>query len=233
MSSLIQLKKELKNLAKPKQAKILQRFFKTGPGEYGEGDVFLGIKMPIQRKVEEKYLNLSVSDLQKLLKDQIHEYRMVGLLILVGKYKQAGLKEKKELFNFYLKNTRNINNWDLVDVTCPNIVGDYLLDKPRYILYRLVKSKSLWDRRIAIISTFAFIRSNDLKDAFKLSAILLNDKHDLMHKAVGWMLREAGKKDQTALERFLNRHAKIMPRTMLRYAIERLSEPKRKFYMKK
>jgi len=151
----------------------------------------------------------------------------------MSQYGRADKKSRKEIFNFYLKNTAGINNWDLVDLSAPNIVGNFLLDKPRMILYKLAKSKMLWERRIAILATFAFIRNNDLKDAFKLSEILLNDEHDLMHKAVGWMLREAGKRDQPALERFLKKHTRKMPRTMLRYAIERLSEPKRKFYMRK
>jgi 3-methyladenine DNA glycosylase AlkD len=231
MASLFQLKKELRKLAKPKQAEILQRFFKTGKGEYGEGDVFLGIKVPVQRQVARKYSILSLSDIKKLLRSKIHEERMVSLFILVSQYEKADKALKKEIFNFYLKNTAGINNWDLVDLSAPNIVGNFLLDKPRNILYKLAKSKMLWERRIAILATFAFIRNNDLKDAFKLSEILLNDKHDLMHKAVGWMLREEGKRDQPALERFLKKYAKKMPRTMLRYAIERFSEKKRQYYL--
>ena len=233
MPLIRQLKNELHGLADSRQAKILQRFFKTGKGEYGEGDIFLGIKVPVQCQVTKKYSTLSLSDIKKLLHSKIHEERMVGLFILVRQYEKADKGSKKKIFSFYLKNTAGINNWDLVDLSAPNIVGNFLLDKPRKILYKLAKSKVLWERRIAILATFAFIRNNDLKDAFKLSEILLNDQHDLMHKAVGWMLREAGKRDQSALERFLKKHTKKMPRTMLRYAIEKFSECKRKFYMKK
>jgi len=227
------LKKDLQNLANPKQAEILQRFFKTGKGQYGEGDIFLGIKVPEQRKISKKYLDLSLNHIRELLSSKIHEYRLTSLFILIDKYKKSDEKEKKEIFNFYLKNTKNINNWDLVDLSVPKIVGDYLLDKPRDILYKLAKSKSLWEKRIAILATFEFIKHNEYKDTLKISKILLNDKHDLIHKAVGWMLREVGKRNQETEEKFLKKHYKQMPRTMLRYSIERFDEEKRKFYMKK
>lgn len=228
------IRKELGKLGDPEQAKNLQRFFKTGKGEYGEGDVFLGIKVGPQRSVARKYSEtLSISDAEKLLKSKIHEHRLVALLVLIEKYKKADEKGKKEIYEFYLKNTNRINNWDLVDLSAANIVGDYLIDKNKDVLYKLAKSENLWERRIAIISTHAFIMENMFDDTLKLSELLLDDKHDLIHKAVGWMLREVGKRDQRAEERFLKKHCRKMPRTMLRYAIERFPERKRKSYMKK
>lgn len=230
------VKKELQKLSNPKQAKILQRFFKTGKGEYGEGDVFLGIKVGPKRTMAKKYATvLSISETEKLLHSKIHEYRLVALLILMEKYKKADDAGKKKIFDFYLANTKHINNWDLVDLSAANIVGDYLMgiSSRRNILYKLAKSKDLWERRISIISTHAFIKNNSFEDTLKISEMLLHDKHDLIHKAVGWMLREVGKRDQPAEEKFLKRHYKTMPRTMLRYAIERFNDKKRKFYMKK
>ena len=225
------LKKELQELADEKQAEILQRFFKTGKGEYGEGDIFLGIKVPIQRNVAKKYFGLSLPKIQELLKSNIHEHRLIGLIILSNKYKESKEEDQANIFNFYLKNTKNINNWDLVDVTAPNIVGHFLSDKKKNILYNLARSNNLWERRIAIVSTFNFIRKQEFEDTLALSEILLDDKHDLMHKAVGWMLREVGKKDEAVLEAFLKQHYKVMPRTMLRYSIERFDEDKRKKYL--
>jgi len=229
----IVLKKELLKLADKKQAKILQGFFKTGPGQYGEGDLFLGIKVPVQRKACKKFKDMPLDDVQDMLDSKIHEYRLSALFILVNKYKKADEKMKKEIFDIYLKNTKNINNWDLVDLSAPNIVGDYLLDKPKDILYTLAKSNNLWDKRIAILATFTFIRKNSFEDTLRISEILLNDKHDLIHKSVGWMLREIGKRDQKTEEVFLKKHNKNMPRTMLRYAIEKFDEEKRKFYLGK
>ena len=225
------LKKELQELADEKQAEILQRFFKTGKGEYGEGDIFLGIKVPVQRDVAKKYFGLSLPKIQELLKSNIHEHRLIGLIILSNKYKESKEEDQANIFNFYLKNTKNINNWDLVDVTAPNIVGHFLSDKKKNILYDLARSNNLWERRIAIVSTFNFIRQQEFEDTLALSEILLDDKHDLMHKAVGWMLREVGKKDEVVLEAFLKQHYKVMPRTMLRYAIEKFEEEKRKKYL--
>ena len=233
MPSLTQLKKELKKLANPKQAEVLQRFFKTGKGEYGEGDIFLGIKVPVQREAADKFQELSLKDIEKLLDSKIHEHRMMALFVLIKQYKKADENTKKIIFDFYLKNTKNINNWDLVDLSTPKIVGDYLLDKPRSVLYKLAQSKNLWERRIAIISTWIIIRNNEFDDTLKIAKILLNDKHDLIHKAVGWMLREVGKRDQKLEEEFLQKHYSKMPRVMLRYAIEKFDEKKRKFYLNK
>ncbi len=228
---LQKLRKDLKKLANSKKAKLLSGFFKTGKGEYGEGDIFLGIIVPDARKIVKKYYkDICLIELQELVSSKFHEERLTALLILVEKYK---VENKKEIFEFYIKNLKYINNWDLVDVTSPRIVGEYLLDKDKSVLYKLSKSKDLWEKRVSIISTLRFIKDNSFKDTLKISEILLNDKHDLIHKAVGWMLREVGKKDQKTEEEFLKKYYKQMPRTMLRYAIERFSQEKREFYMKK
>jgi len=225
------LESDLLKLKNPQKAKILQRFFKTGKRQYGEGDIFWGITVPKQRQIAKKHPDLTLQELQKLLSSKIHEYRLTALFILISKYKKADESGKKEIFNFYLKNTQNINNWDLIDLSAPSIVGDYLLDKNRAILYRLAKSKSLWEKRIAILATYAFIKNNQFVETLKISEILLKDNHDLIHKAVGWMLREVGKKNQETEEKFLKKHYRQMPRTTLRYAIERFSEKKRKGYL--
>ncbi len=225
------LKKELEELKNPEQAEVAKRFFKTSQGEYGEGDIFLGIKVPVQRNIAKKYSGLSFPKIQELLKSKIHEHRLVALIILNEKYKKAVEEEKANIFNFYLKNTKNINNWDLVDLSAPNIVGHFLFDKKKKILYDLAISENLWERRIAIVSTYAFIRKEDFEDALRIAEILLENKHHLIQKAVGWMLREIGKKDEAVLEDFLKKHSKIMPRTMLRYAIEKFDEEKRKKYL--
>lgn len=230
---LNQLKKDLKKLANPEKAGILQRFFKTGKGEYGEGDLFLGITVPEQRKIAKKYSGLPLKETQKLLSGKIHEHRLTALLILVIKYKKADDTDKKRISHFYIKNFKHINNWDLVDLSSEKILGEYLLEKDKSLLYRLAKSKNLWERRIAVITTFAFIRNNRFDDTLKISGLLLNDRHDLIHKAVGWMLREIGKRDQAVEEKFLKKHYRKMPRTMLRYAIEKFDEKKRQFYLKK
>ena len=237
---LSSLKQDLKSLANKEKAILLQRFFKTGKGEYGEGDIFLGIIVPKQRKVAKKYINLSLNDLQVLLNSKIHEERLISLFILVDKYKKAekedNEKQKQEIFNFYIKNAKNINNWDLVDLSAPNIVGNYLLkkdDKEKQILYKLAKSDNLWEKRISILATFMFIKNNQFQDSINLAEILLKDKHDLIHKAVGWMLRELGKRNEKLLINFLNKHKKEMPRTMLRYSIEKFSNEKRKFFMQR
>jgi 3-methyladenine DNA glycosylase AlkD len=225
------LKRDLSQLSNPKKAKILSRFFKTGKGQYGEGDIFLGIPVPEQRKIAKRYAYLNLNNLQKLLFSKIHEHRLTALIILVSKYKRADLSSKNKIFNFYLKNIKNIDNWDLVDLSAPKIVGDYLSNKDKSILFKLAKSNNLWERRIAILSTFAFIRKNDFEDALSISKLLLYDEEDLIHKAVGWMLREIGKRNQDIEEQFLKKYCIEMPRTMLRYAIEKFSENKRKFYM--
>ncbi|MGD8544715.1 MAG: DNA alkylation repair protein [Candidatus Bathyarchaeota archaeon] len=230
---LHKIKNELLKLGNPEKARQLSRFFKTGKGQYGEGDIFLGIPVPEQRKVAKKYLNLTLNDLQKLLSSEIHEHRLTALLILVTKYEKADNSGKDEIYRLYLKNTENINNWDLVDLSAPKIVGDYLVNKDTSILYKLAKSTNLWERRIAILSTAKFISNNDFKDALGISELLLQDKHDLVHKAVGWMLREIGKRDQETEERFLKKYHTQMPRTMLRYAIEKFNEEKRKHYLSK
>jgi len=226
---LVNLKQDLQKLANPQQAQLLQRFFKTGPGEYGEGDVFLGIKVPEQRKVAKKYKNLPLEDLRSLLSSKIHEERLIALFILIFHYQKT--KNKTELINFYLKNTKHINNWDLVDLSAPRLLGDYLLNNDRKIIYKLANSKDLWEKRIAVLATFMLIKHNQYEDTLNISTILLNDQHDLIHKAVGWALREIGKKDQKAEETFLHQHYQTMPRTMLRYAIEKFPEPLRKKYL--
>jgi 3-methyladenine DNA glycosylase AlkD len=230
---LDQIKRDLLQLSNPEKAKKLSGFFKTGKGQYGEGDIFLGIPVPEQRKVAKKYIDLSLNDIQELLSSKIHEHRLTSLIILVTKYEKTDNSGKDEIFSFYLKNTEKINNWDLVDLSAPKIVGDYLFNKDTSILFKLAKSDNLWERRIAILSTFKFIRNNDFEDALSISELLLHDKHDLIHKAVGWMLREIGKRDQEIEERFLSKYYMHMPRTMLRYAIEKFDENKRKFYLTK
>jgi len=233
MTNSIDVKKTLKKLANPTKAEILQGFFKTGKGEYGEGDSFLGIKVPEQRKIAKKFKDLKLNEIQILLKSQIHEERLTALLILVEQYQKSDRNKQKQIYQFYLKQIQNINNWDLVDLSAPKIVGDFLLNNSREILYKLAKSQNLWKKRIAIVSTWTLIRNLEFKETLEISEILLNDKHDLIHKAVGWMLREVGKKDQKIEEEFLQKHYQIMPRTMLRYAIERFDERKRKFYLQK
>lgn len=230
---LNQLKKEMLGLKNPEKIKIYANFFKTGKGQYGEGDIFYGLTMPQQHNLAKKYIDLSLKDIKKLLMSKIHEHRQTCLLILVKQYQKANQKEKKRIYNFYLKNTKRINNWDLVDGSAHYIMGDYLLDRNKSIIYKLAKSDNLWEKRISILTTFQFIRNNKFEDTLKISEILLNDQHDLIHKAVGWMLREVGKKDQKVEEKFLKKYYKHMPRTMLRYAIERFGEKKRKFYMKR
>jgi 3-methyladenine DNA glycosylase AlkD len=235
-NELEKLKIELQSKADAEQARNLQRFFKTGKGEYGEGDLFLGVVVPDERKIAKKFCGLELEDIQELLNSKFHEERMIGLFILVNKYTKCKNDElnKKRIVDFYLRNSKKINNWDLVDLSAHKIIGAYLLDKPekeKEILYKLAKSDNLWERRVAIISTFEFIRNNQFEDSLKIGKILLADEHDLIHKAVGWMLREVGKRDVTVLEEFLKQYYKKMPRTMLRYSIEKFSEEKRKRYL--
>ena len=225
--------KDIGLLANKKKAQDLQRFFKTGPGEYGEGDIFLGLVAAQSKKITKKYSTLlSVTETEQLLHSKIHEHRSIALRILVEKFKKGSDKKRAQIFKLYLKNTKWMNNWDLVDLSAYKIIGFYLLDKTdRSILYFLAQSSSLWEKRISIISTFAFIRESDFFDTLKIAEILIKDQHDLIHKAVGWMLREVGKKDQKIEEAFLMKHYQTMPRTMLRYAIERFSPQKRDFYL--
>ena len=227
------LKKDLARFGNPKNAKILSGFFKTGRGQYGYGDVFLGAKVPETRIVAKKFNKLNLKDLKKLLSSKVHEERLCALLILIHRFKQSDSKNKKIIVDFYLQNTQKVNNWDLVDLSADKILGNYLIDKGKSVLYRLVKSQNIWERRISIVSTFAFIRNNKFDDTIKISEILLNDQHDLIRKAVGWMLREIGKRDEKVLIKFLDKHYRKMPRTTLRYAIERLDEKKKEFYMGK
>lgn len=231
--TITQIKQALQNLSNPSKAKILQWFFKTGKWQYGEWDIFLGITVPEQRKVVKKYFKeITFPELQELLNSEIHEYRFVALETLVFKYKKWDEKFKKDIFDFYISNTAHINNWDLVDLSAPHIVGNYLLDKNRNILYKLAISSDLWEKRIAILSTFEFIKKWEYVDCFAISEILLQDTHDLIQKAVWWMLREVGKRIWEDIEElFLLKHYKQMPRTMLRYAIERFEESKRKKYL--
>lgn len=225
------LKIELNSLADPKKANTPSRFFKTGPGEYAEGDIFLHLNTATLRKIIKKYQGLSLAELQKLLESPIHEHRSAALGILVLQYRKAEKEQKKELVEFYLKNTDRINNWDLVDGSAAKILGEFLLDKDKKILFKLAGSDNLWERRIAIIATYAFIRKSRFKETLEIAKKLLGDQHDLIHKAVGWMLREVGKKDQKTEEKFLKKYYQKMPRTMLGYAIERFSPEKRKFYL--
>jgi len=230
-NDLKNLKEELQEIQDPEKAKILLKFFKTGKGQYGEGDIFLGIKVPQQRKIAKKYSGIPLDDIGELLKSNIHEFRMTSLLILVLKYKKEDFNGQKEIVDFYLSHMEDINNWDLVDSSAPYILGDFLLDKDKSILYRLAKSDNLWERRTAMLSTFAFIKNNKFEDALNIAEILLFDEHDLIHKAVGWMLREIGKRDVKTEEEFLEKHHRKMPKTMLRYAIEKFDDDKRKFYL--
>jgi 3-methyladenine DNA glycosylase AlkD len=226
------IQKRLREFASKEKAMILQGFFKTGPGQYGEGDIFLGVVVPDVRWVATEFQDAPLSEVIVLLKSIIHEDRLLALLMLVRAYAKGDAPKKKKIYSLYLKHTKYINNWDLVDLTAPNIVGAYLSDKSRKPLYSLARSSDLWKRRIAILATFYFIKQNDFEDALTISGILLQDKHDLLHKAVGWMLREIGKRDRKTEERFLKSRYREMPRTMLRYAIERFPEDKRQNYLK-
>jgi 3-methyladenine DNA glycosylase AlkD len=213
----------------------LQWFFKTGPGDYGEGDMFLGVRVPMIRKVCKEFRLLPLPEVQKLIESPFHEHRMAGLIILTLQYPRASSQVKNDIYDLYMRELtkRNINNWDLVDVTCRHIVGEHLPDD-RALLYELAKSSNLWERRVSIISTFAYIARGDATTSLELAELLLHDREDLMHKAVGWTLREVGKRcDEQLLRNFLNRHAHHMPRTALRYAIEHLPPTERQHYMKK
>ena len=219
------LKKELAAATDSERARNLAWFFKTGKGQYGYGDRFIGLTVPTIRRIAHRYVHLPLTDVAKLLASPIHEHRFAALEILVAQYERD---KSKAIFDFYLKHTKFVNNWDLVDTSAPYIVGEHLLTRPRKILYRLAKSKSIWERRIAIVSTMIFIRAGEIEDTFAIARLLLADDHDLIHKAVGWMLREAGKQSASALLRFLKENCARLPRTTLRYAIERFPAAERK-----
>ncbi|OGZ68785.1 MAG: DNA alkylation repair protein [Candidatus Staskawiczbacteria bacterium RIFCSPHIGHO2_02_FULL_42_22] len=223
---------ELKKLADPKRAKTSSRFFKTGEGQYGYGDIFLGITVPVQRNISHAFVSLPLNDVEKLLKSPIHEYRFVGLEILVAKYEKGDQKIKKEIVHSYLKNKKCVNNWDLVDTSAEYILGDCFFGRSKKILLKMARSKNLWERRMAIVATFHFIKKNKFNETLKIANILLGDQHDLIHKATGWMLREVGKRSPKTEIMFLNKHYRSMPRTMLRYAIEKFSPQKRKYYLR-
>ena len=229
---LKEIKEKLQKLGNQKRAEQSGRYFKTGPGEYGEGDIFLGIPVPELRKLSRAYREIPLEAAEKLLKSPIHEERLLALLILVLKYGKSDAGTRKGIYSLYLKNTRFINNWDLVDVSAHYIVGPFLMDRSKKPLYRLAASKSLWERRIAIMATFHYIRQNSYSETLNIAEILISDKEDLIHKAVGWMLREVGKRDLHTEEEFLKPRYKAMPRTMLRYAIEKFPAAKRQRYLK-
>lgn len=226
----------LQSLAHPNRAKISQTFFKTGKGHYGEGDVFIGVTMPDIRRLVREFCDLSLASLDELVTSPIHEARMLGLLILVAQFQRTkDVAEKTRLYKKYLQcvKSQRVNNWDLVDATAAHIVGAFLFDRPRTLLETMARSSSLWERRVAIVATYYFIRRHESRTTIRLAKMLLRDEHDLIHKAVGWMLREVGKSCSVqALAGFLDQHARVMPRTMLRYAIERLPDGKRKRYRK-
>jgi len=227
--------KDLSFYQNKEKAQLLQKFFKTAKGQYGEGDIFIGIIVPNQRIIAKKYKELTLTEIQKLLNSKIHEHRLTALFILTYKFPKANETLKKKIVDFYLKNTKQINNWDLIDLSSVEILGEYFLEHPEYkkVLYKFAKSKNLWEKRISIISTFTLIRNLQFADSLKIAEMLLHDREDLIHKAVGWMLREIGKRDLKIEETFLNKHYQTMPRTMLRYAIEKFPEQKRKLYLLK
>lgn len=225
-------RRRLRSFADESHAQVLQRFFKTGPGEYGEGDVFLGVRVPATRRVAKECETLSLDDTFTLLTSDIHEERLLALIILARKYHKGTPDEQAAIYRRYLDHTAYINNWDLVDASAAHIVGAHLQNRSRAPLYTLAQSKSLWERRIAIISTFHFIKNNDFDDTLKIATICITDTHDLIHKAVGWMLREVGKRDIQAESVFLTKYYRQMPRTMLRYAIEKFPEHTRQQYLK-
>lgn len=228
-----EIEREMREYIDPVKREYLPKFFKTGKGEYGEGDKFLGVVVPNTRLVAKRHKDAPFDVMAELLQSGWHECRLCALLMLVERFKKSDEKERKLIYDFYLSQTARINNWDLVDLSAPGIVGEYLKDKPREELYRLADSGLLWEQRIAVVSTYTLIKNNDFIDILALSERLLHHPHDLMRKAVGWMLREVGKRDEDLLVQFLEKHAKVMPRTMLRYAIEKFPEEERKEFMKR
>lgn len=229
--TLAALRKELRAAANPEQARVAQSFFKTGPGQYGEGDRFLGIRVPVLRTLVRKYATLSIADIEKLLQSRWHEERLTALLLLVRRYERGDDATRDAIYALYFRRMACINNWDFVDSSAPHIVGAHLRDRDRAPLYTLARSPSVWERRIAILATQHYIRRGDFHDTLAIAALLLDDPHDLIHKATGWMLREIGNRDRAAEEQFLRKHAARMPRTMLRYAIEKFPEPLRRKYL--
>jgi len=230
-----QTKDALQQYAKPEDAIFLQRFFKTGKGQYGEGDVFIGVRVPQLRLVCRQFRDLPLKEVQKLLDSSVHEYRLAGLIILKLQYARGSEQQKHSIYDLYLKNVykSRINNWDLVDASAEYIIGEHLLHRPRKVLFKLAKSDNLWQRRAAMLSSFAFIKRGDPSTSLELAEVLLHDKHDLIQKAVGWLLREVGKRcDRAILTNFLDQHAHEMPRTMLRYSLEHLSPEQKMHYMK-
>jgi len=227
-----EIRTKLRRLGSKERAKVSQRFFKTGPGEYGEGDIFLGIKVPDLRKLAKEYQDIPLPEVRQLLKSPVHEERLFALFVLVQAYAKGNASVKERIYELYLKHTRFVNNWDLVDTSAEHIVGHFLANRSKEPLYALAQSPVLWERRIAIMSTFYFVKRHEFAETLKISKMLLSDAEDLIHKAVGWMLREIGKRDLPTEENFLKRHYQKMPRTMLRYAIERFPEPKRQRYLK-
>lgn len=227
-----EIKQQLRSMADPEKAQILQRFFKTGPGQYGQGDRFLGIKVPKLREVAKARVGLAPARVARLLMSAVHEERMTALLIWTYQFARADSAVRSDIFRIYMAHTEWINNWDLVDVSAPPIVGNFLLDQDKTPLYTLAGSDNLWERRIAMVATLTFIRRHRFEDTLAIARLLLKDDHDLIHKAAGWMLREVGKRDQGMMEGFLLNHYQQMPRTMLRYAIERLPEKRRQDYLK-
>jgi 3-methyladenine DNA glycosylase AlkD len=227
------IQEHLRSLSSPEAAAQAARYFKTGPGQYGEGDIFLGLRAAVMHRLAKEFQELALDELRVLLRSPTHEDRLLALLILVRRVQKGGEPSRKLVYDLYLSNTRYVNNWDLVDASAREIVGGYLADKAREPLDRLAVSPSLWERRISIVATHYFIRRNEYADTFRIAERLLTDHEDLIHKAVGWMLREVGKKHQPTLETFLRRHGKTMPRTMLRYAIERFPAEIRQEYLKR
>ncbi len=228
------VKDALQEHASPEDAVFLQRFFKTGDGQYGAGDTFIGVRVPQTRAVCKKFAALPLAEVEKLLASEVHEHRLAAVILLADAYKKADEPTRKEIYDFYLAAVYEgrVNNWDLVDASAEFIIGEYLYDKPRDLLFRLAKSESVWQRRVAMLSSFGFIKKGDATTALELAEVLLHDPHDLIQKAVGWMLREAGKRcDEKLLTDFLETHAAVMPRTTLRYAIERLSPAQKADFM--
>jgi 3-methyladenine DNA glycosylase AlkD len=226
------IQQRLKQLADKEHASVSRKFFKTGPGEYGEGDMFIGIRVPELRKLAKAYRDLAIKEVKILLQSAIHEERLLALLILIGCFANGDNAAKTEIYELYLQHTRYINNWDLVDASAAHIIGAYLMDKDKQPLYRLARSKDMWERRVSIMATFHWIKHHEFSETLKIAGMLLGDGEDLIHKAVGWMLREIGKRDLAVEESFLKAHYRQMPRTMLRYAIEKFPETTRQRYLK-